>query len=88
MFKSLALGVSLALTLAACATTPPAPAKATAKALPPGCVGNTATRIPTKGDQCAGFGSTYTQDDLYRTGATTPAEALRLLDPALTIHGH
>jgi hypothetical protein len=88
MVKSLALGMCLALTLAACASTPRAPAKATAKAIPLGCVGGTGTRLPAKDNQCTGFGSVYTQDDLNRTGATTPGEALRLLDPAITVVGH
>ena len=88
MLKSLALGVCVALSLAACATTAPSPATTTAKAVPLGCVSTTATRIPAKDDQCAGFGSTYTQDDLYRTGQTTPGQALRMLDPALTVVGH
>ena len=88
MFKSLAIGMCLALALAACAATPPAPAKTTAKAMPLGCVGSTATRIPVKEGQCAGFGSVYTQQDLYRTGQTEPGPALRMLDPALTVSGH
>ncbi|HYL02739.1 MAG TPA: hypothetical protein VEU54_04915 [Steroidobacteraceae bacterium] len=88
MFKSLAIGMSLALALAACASTPPAPAKTTAKAVPLGCVASTATRIPVKDGQCAGFGSVYTQEDLNRTGQVLPGSALRMLDPALTVTGH
>jgi hypothetical protein len=85
MKKSLALG-ALALILAACTTAPVTPDKATAKARPPaGCVGQTATRIPVKDDKtCAGFGATYTRDDIDKTGQTTLGPALRMLDPSIS----
>jgi hypothetical protein len=88
MFKSFAIGACLAL-LAGCATTPRAPAKpATAAAtLPAGCVGQTATRIPVKSSECAGFGSTYDQQDIDRTGQTTVGPALQMLDPSVRV-GH
>jgi hypothetical protein len=41
-----------------------------------------------KEHDCAGFGRTYTQEDIQRTGQPTTAQALRLLDPSLTVHGH
>jgi hypothetical protein len=31
-------------------------------------------------------GRCYSRTDLERTGAATPGDALRLLDPALTVH--
>jgi hypothetical protein len=31
-------------------------------------------------------GRCYSRSDLERTGTATPADALRLLDPALTVH--
>jgi len=87
MTKSLALG-ALALILAACATAPVSPDKAaSANAKPPaGCVGQTATRIPVKDGStaCAGFGNTYTQDDLNRTGQWDLGRALPMLDPSIT----
>jgi hypothetical protein len=84
MMKSVVLG-ALALTLAACATTPVTPGKATTAnaATPPGCVGQTATMIPVKPGTCAGFGSTYTRDDIDKTGQTTLGPALRMLDPSI-----
>jgi hypothetical protein len=85
MLKKLLLCSGLALLSACAATAPPKPAAAFVP--PPGCVGNTATRIPTSPSECAGFGSTYTQQDIERTGQPTPGGALRLLDPSLTIHG-
>lgn len=90
MKRSLALTVVAALMLAACAATAPSPdpTKATANAKPPaGCVGQSATRIPLKDDKsCAGFGSTYTQQDINNTGQSTVGGALPLLDPAITRH--
>jgi len=89
MKRSLALTVVIALMLAACAATPssPDPAKATANAKPPaGCVAQTATRLPVKDDACAGFGATYSKQDVDNTGQTTLDRALPMLDPSVTRH--
>jgi hypothetical protein len=88
MRKSLVLSGAVALLLAACATAPVSPDKASAanSKLPPGCVGETATRIPVKDGQCAGFGNTYTRDDIDRTGQTTVGAALQMMDPAVSRH--
>lgn len=90
MLKSIALGTCLILTLAACATTsaPPATTAADAKAPPPGCVAQTATRIPVKDDSCAGFGQTYSQRDIQSTGQQYADKALSMLDPAVQIGGN
>lgn len=81
----------LGLTLAACATTPPAPAKSTTAVAETqqraGCVGTTATRLRVSPGECTGFGSTYTKQDLERTGQVDTKDALRELDPALTVRG-
>ncbi|HUE47794.1 MAG TPA: hypothetical protein VMO54_01190 [Steroidobacteraceae bacterium] len=90
MLKKLLLAACLVLPLAAC-TTPSAtrePPKSAALAPTPGCVADTATRIAVKEADCAGFGRTYTQQDIQRTGQSDTAQALRLLDPSLTVHGH
>lgn len=90
MMKSLALTAVLALTLSGCATAPVSPDKgAAANAKPPaGCVGQTATRIPVKDGSmaCAGFGATYTRQDIDNTGQTTLDRALPMLDPAISRH--
>ena len=90
MLKSLAL--SAALALAACAAAPDKTTAvktpvANAKA-PAGCVGQTATRIPLKDEStaCAGFGSTYSKQDIDSTGQTNLDRALPMLDPAITRH--
>jgi len=81
----------VALAVAACATTrpgsaPPSVAQAST-VLPSGCVAQTATRIPLSQSECAAFGHVWTEQDVKRTGATDSAQALRLLDPTVTI-GH
>lgn len=89
MTKSLAIG-ALALILAACATAPASPDKAVAaNAKPPaGCVGQTATLIPLKKNStaCAGFGNTYTSQDIDQTGQIDLARALQMLDPSISRH--
>jgi hypothetical protein len=80
--------LALALVLAACATTPPTPEKTAAAAkLPPGCVGQTATRLPVKDGTCAGFGNTYTKQDIDNTGQVLADKALALMDPSVRV-GH
>jgi len=53
---------------------------------PSTCLTGTGSRIAVKGDRCTAIGRSYTSDDVERTGAMTVAGALRLLDPAITIH--
>jgi hypothetical protein len=89
MMNKLFLGACLALAVAGCASTPAtkAPATAAAKA-PPGCVPETASRIPQKDSACAGFGRTWTGTDLQRTGQQDVGQALKMLDPSITVQGH
>jgi hypothetical protein len=89
MLKALLLGTVTAGLLAACAATPPASDKAiadrTAATAPRSDCLTTGTRIPLKDGECANVaGRVYSQDDLERTGAMNPAEALRRLDPAFS----
>lgn len=80
------IGLALCLLgLAACATKPPSPvANASASSQPPpGCVAETATRLPVSPHQCAAFGRTWTQQDIKSTGAVDVGQALSLLDPAV-----
>lgn len=85
-----ALIVCVSLCVAACATSrsPPGAAKGAAADIrpPAGCVADTATRIPVSPRECAGFGRVWTQEDVKTTGATSAGEALRLLDPSVTVH--
>ena len=91
MLKRSLLGVCVLL-LAACASTPPTPktAKATAPSSsgsPVGCVNKTATRLPTRPEDCAAFGASHSQDELKSTGQTDAASALQMLNPTVTA-GH
>jgi hypothetical protein len=84
MWPRTVIGVCAALALAACASTPTTPPTASAKKPPIGCVSDTATRLPTPASECAGFGSTYTKEDMDRTGQVYAQDALRMLDPTVT----
>jgi len=76
--------------VAACAATDqntkPTAAESAAVVQNPICPTQTGTRIPVKDTACSGFGSTYSGADIGRTGAMTVGDALRLLDPIVTIH--
>jgi uncharacterized low-complexity protein len=79
-----------ALILAACAAgtadlKPGSNASKTA-AQNPGCLSQTGSRITSTGTQCSAFGRSYSNEDIQRTGATTADDALRLMDPAITVH--
>jgi hypothetical protein len=50
-----------------------------------GCTRETGTRLRRNTDGCAGVGKSYSKDDVFRSGASNPAGALRLLDPSVTI---
>ncbi len=89
MKRSFVLTAAIAMALGACATTPaPEQTKVAANDKPPvGCVGQTATRIPVKDNKtCAGFGSTFTKQDVDNTGQVNLDRALPMLDPAITRH--
>ena len=86
MRKSLTLGACVLVTLAACATAPqPQPTQAVAKAEKPaaGCVPQTATRLPIKDSECAGFGASYNEKQLNNTGLPYADQELRMLDPSV-----
>jgi hypothetical protein len=90
MWKKFLIGAGLALGVAACASTPSTPdaskAAAAANLAPPGCVGDTATRLPLSAHECAAFGHQWTHEDVKQTGATDMGSALRLLDPTAIVH--
>jgi len=77
------------VTLFGCATTAEngkaKPATA-AIAKDPSCLTETGSRISAGPAQCRGTGRSYTSDDVQRTGSTSAADALGLLDPSVTIH--
>lgn len=82
--------IATVLILAACATTttnvrPKAEASG-AVAQNPACLRQTGTRIAGDNTYCSAIGRSYSSDDINRTGSTTAGEALRLLDPSITVH--
>jgi hypothetical protein len=53
------------------------------------CIRDTGSHIPPPKDQCLPVaGRSYSQQDIQRTGAVTTGQALRMLDPSITVHGH
>jgi len=93
MVTKLVMGFCLVLSLAACATHPSAPgvgntvAAANPEQVPTGCVGSTATRLPVRPGDCAGFGSTHSRSSIDRTGQTSLPPALQMIDPTIQAHG-
>jgi hypothetical protein len=91
MLKTLLLVLGLIALAGACASNPPAERRATASATshsgsPVGCVNRTATRLPTSPEDCAGFGNSHSADAIKTTGQPNAGEALRMLDPTVTVH--
>jgi hypothetical protein len=75
-------------TLFGCATTAdnakPKPAVAAASK-DPSCLTDTGSRI-SGASKCRGYGRAYSSTDIDRTGQTSAADALALLDPSVTVH--
>jgi hypothetical protein len=91
MLKTSLLTLCLIALAGACASNPPAERRATANAAshsgsPVGCVNKTATRLPTTPEDCAGFGNSHPADAIKSTGQPQAGEALRMLDPTVTVH--
>jgi hypothetical protein len=70
------------LLLIGCTTATVKPQPAAAARNDRGCV--TGSRIPSS-EPCASFGRAYSDTDIQNTGATTVGDALRLLDPSITV---
>lgn len=53
------------------------------------CIRDTGSHIPPPKGQCLPVaGSSYSQRDILQTGATNVGQALQMLDPSVTVHGH
>jgi hypothetical protein len=80
--------IAATLILAACAATTadvhPKTEASAAVAQNPACLTQTGSRIAGDGKHCSAFGRSYSSTDIDRTGSTTAADALRLLDPSIT----
>jgi len=84
-----ASAIAAVLLLTACAANTgvkPNPAATAALVQNPACSPQSSSRTAANPANCQGFDRSYSSDDITRTGATTTGDALRLLDPAITVH--
>ena len=79
-FLHVTAATAAALILAACA----APATRTVAEMPV-CPTQTGSRIAGDAVHCSAVGRSYTHDDISRTGSTNAGDALRLMDPSVTV---
>ena len=77
--------ICLALILAACATSGSPKPEGAPLAQNTQCVPHGATRIAAQDPTYTSVGRCYSRTDIERTGATTAADALPLLDPSITV---
>jgi hypothetical protein len=81
---ALASGMLLLGSTAMSADAPPQVPKAPARTYL--CRPQSDSQVPVSDRKCPDFGHSWTSEDIQRTGATTVGDALRLLDPTLTVH--
>jgi len=85
MLRSYLLAALVAIAAAGCTTTP---ANRYAESSAPAtkyCL-STGTRIVSKDDEFSSpAGRSYSKSDIDRTGASTTADALRMLDPTISV---
>ena len=72
------------ITLLGCATTKPPTSVATVT--DPSCLTDTGSRVASGPGKCRGIGRSYSSQDIQRTGQTSAADALSLLDSSVTVH--
>jgi hypothetical protein len=77
---------TLLLCVGCAATTVKPTAAASALAQNPACLTHTGSRIASENANCSAVGRSYSSDDIDRTGAATAGDALRLMDPSITVH--
>jgi hypothetical protein len=82
--------IATVLILTACATTTadvkPKAGTSEGVAQNPVCLTETGSRIAGNVANCSALSRSYSKDDIDRTGSTTADEALRRLDPSITVH--
>jgi hypothetical protein len=92
MLRSLLTGACLAALAAACTTAPATRAGTSEAAAAAGtqstsCLKETGSRLPPRPGRCAGFGQSYSSEDIDRTGRVDDVgAALQMLDPSITSH--
>ena len=87
MIRSLIIGILSATALAACAASPSHPAVRTASAIiPPGWCSTAGGKPLRPGSMgCDSLTKTYSGKQLEQTGMTRVGDALRMLDPDVTV---
>ena len=89
-YLRVAHAVAPVLILAACAANTAgvkqAPGASAMAAQNHACVTQTGSRLAAGNADCVAFGRSYSREDIDRTGSVTAAEALRLMDPSITVH--
>jgi len=88
MLRTLLICAVISASAMGCSGAPqPRPDTQAAATSPRPCSLPTASRIPAKSDECSAVpGRTYSETDVERTGQTNAADALRMLDPTITVH--
>jgi hypothetical protein len=88
-YMRIAVVIVAGVSLLGCATTAESakskPAVSAAVVKDPTCLTETGSRI-TGTSKCRGFGRSYSNQDIDRTGQNSAADALALLDPSITVH--
>jgi hypothetical protein len=85
-YMRIALVIAAGATMLGCAATAEnAKPAVSAAAQDPACLTDTGSRIAGN-SKCRGFGRSYSSTDIDRTGQTSAADALALLDPSITVH--
>jgi hypothetical protein len=76
------------VTLFGCATTAENGKSKMATAIDkdPSCLTETGSRISPGPTKCRGIGRAYSSEDIQRTGSTSAADALGLLDSSVIVH--
>jgi hypothetical protein len=89
LYMRIAVVIVAGVSMLGCATTTEnaksKPAVSAASAKDPTCLTDTGSRIAGN-SKCRGFGRAYSSTDIDRTGQTSAADALALLDPSVTVH--
>lgn len=89
MFRNLLICAVASASALGCAgmTNPRSDNHPVASAVQPCPLSNTASRIPTEPGRCSSSpGRDYSQTEIQQTGQTNAADALRMLDPTITVH--
>jgi hypothetical protein len=81
---AIAASLVLIASIAMSAEAPPQAPKPAAR--PHLCATQADSRLPASDRKCPEFGHSWSSQDIQHTGATTVGDALRLLDPTLTVH--